>query len=175
MYTADEIANWFIANKDCMPDNVITNMKLQKLLYYAQGTFLALTDEPLFQDDIRKWKFGSVVPSIWRKYKSFDDQPITEECTAPEVTETESFLLHKVCEPFAVHSAWQLSEMTHQERSWKIAQSQSVIKNDTIKDYFKKHVFVAMLSNEIFDTIPVLEGRLAEDGKTTIFPAKASI
>ena len=43
----------------------ITNLKLQKLIYYAQAWFLALHDEALFDDPIEAWVHGPVVPEVF--------------------------------------------------------------------------------------------------------------
>ncbi|MDR1165980.1 MAG: DUF4065 domain-containing protein [Deltaproteobacteria bacterium] len=40
-------------------------MKLQKLLYFAQGWHLAYFDFPLFEDPIEAWKYGPVVSSVY--------------------------------------------------------------------------------------------------------------
>jgi len=170
MYKAQDIAKWFLANEDCIPDE-ITNMKLQKLLYYAQGTFLAMTDKPLFDDDICKWPYGPVVPNVYYQYNSFGDRKITDYTNPPEVTETDDFLLHQVCELFGVHSAWQLSEMTHKERPWMITADGRAIDKKVIKNYFKENVFSAMLSGEIFESIPIVEGKRNDDG-IMVFPAE---
>lgn len=61
MYKAIDIAKWFInynlklRNVDNEDTDNITNLKLQKLLYYAQGSMLALKDKLLFNNDIVAW------------------------------------------------------------------------------------------------------------------------
>ena len=47
----------------------MTNLKLNKLLYFAQGTHLARTGRPLFEDEIIAWQLGPVVLSVYEKYK----------------------------------------------------------------------------------------------------------
>eukprot|EP00826_Nyctotherus_ovalis_P042107 TRINITY_DN4299_c0_g1_i16.p2 TRINITY_DN4299_c0_g1~~TRINITY_DN4299_c0_g1_i16.p2 ORF type:complete len:120 (+),score=6.22 TRINITY_DN4299_c0_g1_i16:161-520(+) len=76
-YKAKDIANWFLAyNQSKIVDNgadEITNLKMQKLLYYAQGTYLALKDEKLFDEDLVAWTHGPVVKEIYYdfcQYKS---------------------------------------------------------------------------------------------------------
>ena len=49
----------------------LTNMKLQKLFYYAQGVFLGMTGNRLFIDDIEVWTYGSVVATIYQKYNCY--------------------------------------------------------------------------------------------------------
>ena len=76
MYIAETIAKWFLArNKYDVDmghgDELISNLKLQKLLYYAQGCVLAITGNILFNDDIEAWEHGPVVPTIYHLYKTF--------------------------------------------------------------------------------------------------------
>ena len=46
----------------------MTNMKVQKLLYYAQSLHLALYDEPLFGEEIQAWRYGPVCPPAYRTH-----------------------------------------------------------------------------------------------------------
>ena len=72
-----DVADFFIdiANKNT--DDTLTNLKLNKLLYYAQGEYLARTGKPLFDDEIQAWDYGPVVPVIYYKYKRNNANEIT--------------------------------------------------------------------------------------------------
>jgi uncharacterized phage-associated protein len=50
----------------------MTNMKVQKLLYYAQSLHLALYNEPLFEEEIQAWRYGPVCPPAYRFYSDFE-------------------------------------------------------------------------------------------------------
>lgn len=69
MYSAIDVARYFLAQSDPDAGDTMSNLKLQKLLYYAQGVTLALTEKPLFSDPLEAWLQGPVVPSVFRKYK----------------------------------------------------------------------------------------------------------
>ena len=43
---------------------LLTNMKLQKMLYYEQGFHLACFGTPLFNEDIEAWQYGHVVTCV---------------------------------------------------------------------------------------------------------------
>ena len=58
MATVFDFANFFIDLANKTDDDYITNLKLNKLLYFAQGVSLARTNNPLFQEAIEAWKFG---------------------------------------------------------------------------------------------------------------------
>src|SRR5687767_14250246 len=68
-------ANCFldIALRENIP---ITHLKLQKLLYFAHGWYLALTGEPLFEDKVEAWQFGPVIPPVYHQFKKYGNQPI---------------------------------------------------------------------------------------------------
>ncbi|MEH2444259.1 MAG: type II toxin-antitoxin system antitoxin SocA domain-containing protein [Nostoc sp.] len=57
------VARYFIvrAYEDSI-EAEMTNMKVQKLLYYAQNLHLAMYDEPLFEEEIQAWRYGPVCP-----------------------------------------------------------------------------------------------------------------
>lgn len=58
----------------------LSHLKLQKILYVANGLLIANTpdEKQLFDDAIYAWKFGPVVPAIYEEYKFFGAQPINE-------------------------------------------------------------------------------------------------
>lgn len=71
MYKAVDIANWFIkrAIQDVQTNGgeYITHLKLQKLLYFAQGCYSAMEGKPLFKEKIYAWAHGPVVSAIYPK------------------------------------------------------------------------------------------------------------
>jgi len=66
--TAQDVTDLMLywANRD---GDLISNLKLQKLLYYAQAWHLVNFDVPLFGDSIEAWDFGPVIPNVYRQYK----------------------------------------------------------------------------------------------------------
>lgn len=118
-YSADTIAEWFIAWAGA-EDADLSNLKLQKLLYYAQGHYLAQTGEPLFRETMQAWSHGPVVPSVYRQYKSFgsgDVRPVHEFDWDQVDDETTQFLI-QVWNTYGGYGAWKLRNMTHNERPW---------------------------------------------------------
>jgi uncharacterized phage-associated protein len=77
-YPAKTIADYFIKTAPAHGDNSLTPMKLQKLVYYAHGWYLAVTGEPLIDEPVQAWTYGPVIPSIYHQFKGFGDKPITE-------------------------------------------------------------------------------------------------
>lgn len=144
MHTAKETAKWFLAyNRIVAAEEgaeLISNLKLQKLLYYAQGCSLAVTGKPLFDDSIVAWQHGPVVESVYREYKDNGANGIQfeEDFDFSTFTKEENELLQEVFDTFGQYSAWKLRNMTHNEVPWKTTPQKAVIKNSVIMEFFKQ-------------------------------------
>lgn len=143
-YTALEIAEWFLYYNRCIMEDsdaeFISNLKLQKLLYYAQGCYLALRDKPLFDDNILAWKHGPVVNEVYQKYKNYGSTGIPYNANYQGmIDEDTENILKQVYEEFGQYSAWGLRNMTHQETPWKDTPQNGIINPDVIKEYFKEN------------------------------------
>jgi len=144
MYKAMDIANWFLQYNDYLSNyenedtDLISNLKLQKLLYYAQGCYLAAYDKKLFDEDIVAWRHGPVIESIYRYFKEYGSKGIDKYDTVTIDSDTSS-LLEDVYKVFGKYSAWGLRQMTHEETPWKSTKINDVIDTDIIKDYFKEN------------------------------------
>ena len=143
-HTASDVAKWFLSHNRVAMDEesaeYITNLKLQKLLYYAQGCFLAITGEPLFQDKIYAWQHGPVVKSVYDEYKhnGSDGIKFDEDFDVAQFTETENNILNQVYDLFGQYSAWKLRDMTHNESPWLETPINREITTEKIRDYFEK-------------------------------------
>lgn len=144
-YSAENIAEWFL-NKNRIQMNFedseyITNLKLQKLLYYAQGTYLAKKDEPLFNDNFLAWEHGPVIRKIYDKYKSNGSDGIRyNEDFKIDIDEETERILEEVYNEYGQYTAWKLRNMTHEESPWKTTPRNEVISKEKIKDYFKTKI-----------------------------------
>ena len=142
MYDAHQIANYFLAQCDRDEGEIISNLKLQKLLYYAQGFNLALNDERLFREDVEAWTHGPVVPRVYHAFKRFGNEalPSPEGFDMASLDEGSRDLLDEIFQVYGQYSAWKLANMTHIEPPWKsaIERGQStVITDDSMREYFK--------------------------------------
>jgi len=123
----------------------ISNLKLQKLLYYAQGRSLGLNNELLFDDEIQAWVHGPVVPSVYAHFKKNGWQPIYDEFKIPTFSKPIQDLLNKVCEDYGGYLPCELERMTHEEYPLKVAregyeydQNCSVpLNHNVMKEFFR--------------------------------------
>lgn len=142
MKNINKIADYFIFLSDPDIGDSMTNLKLQKLLYYAQSFHLVLFGEPLFEDEIKNWEHGPVVPNIYQQYKDFggDTIPIPNEVDLDALNQNEKELLKDVYNVYGQFSAWKLRDMTHAEDPWKNTNRNDVISKDSLMTYFKDKV-----------------------------------
>ena len=118
--TAHEVAKYIIYKANQEPEPDITNLKLQKLLYYAQGEHFANTGQPLFADDFEAWAFGPVIRSEYSRYCDFSNRvlPIPEKDTLELPVTTLSFL-DEIVARYGKYSASYLVTKTHAELPFK--------------------------------------------------------
>ena len=137
-YSAKQIAQYFLslAEEDC--GDTISNMKLQKLLYYAQGCYLAMKEQPLFGERIFAWDHGPVVADVYHAYKGHGAGAIPKPERVPRLKKDVKEILNEVYEVFGQFSAWRLRNMTHAETPWKNTQRGGIIKRDVMKKFFKE-------------------------------------
>lgn len=158
MYGALTIANWFILKNNSQREMYeceefgayegLTHLKLQKLLYYAQGIHLAFTGKPLFREKIWAWRHGPVVEEVYQAFKSYGSDIIdTPYGDQDEITRSISDLdgeanetLELTYNNFAIYTAWQLRNMTHEDGTpWDTViktRGEKVIPTETIREYF---------------------------------------
>jgi len=135
-----EAADFFLTQVDDDAGDTISNLKLQKLLYYAQGFHLALFDKPLFNEAIEAWSYGPVVPPVYHRFKKFGGSAIPAQESKFDFSThpTDSVkLLEDVYKEFGQYSAWRLRDMTHDEPPWKDTPLNTVIPHKLMSDYFK--------------------------------------
>lgn len=165
MFSALEIAIWFLLknnakvreheaiNDDYEVYEGITHLKLQKLLYYAQGISLGMYGKPLFLEKIEAWQHGPVVREVYNFYcpngrKNINIEMDTEKEEILKKIENNkeiSEILNLTYDNFAIYTAWQLRQMTHQDNTpWDITQKNKgiphEIDNKLIEEYFKKEI-----------------------------------
>ncbi len=140
MRSCHQVADYFLSLSDPETGDLISNLKLQKLVYYAQGFHLAVFDEPLFGERIEAWTHGPVVPDLYHTYK----QHAAGFIPPPDSIDTSCFsddqkeLLDEVNEVYGQFSAWKLRNMTHEESPWiEASTNQGEISHDAMKEYFK--------------------------------------
>lgn len=165
MFNALEIATWFLlknnaeireheaTNDDYEVYEGITHLKLQKLLYYAQGISLGMYGKPIFKEKIEAWQHGPVVREVYGHFSKFGRNNIEISMNDEsekilnkiENNREVSEVLNLTYDNFAIYTAWQLRQLTHEDNTpWDITQKTKglgkEIDNQLIKEYFEKEI-----------------------------------
>ncbi len=120
---------------------VLTNLKIQKLLYYIQGFHLAFFDEPIFDDKITAWKYGPVIIPLYEKLKKFGNGPVYfDNFNKINLSKDQKELIEAVFNQIGQYSAWKLVELTHSEDPWKNVNIHSEITQESLQEFFKKKI-----------------------------------
>jgi uncharacterized phage-associated protein len=140
--TCFDVADFFLnrAAKEEDGGEIISNLKLQKLVYYAQGFHLAMFEAPFFNESLEAWTHGPVIPDLYHDKKQFGDNgiPFNPEFDASIFTQKQRDLLNEIYEVFGQFSAWKLRELTHQESPWlKNKKHKGLIPQADLIEYFK--------------------------------------
>jgi len=149
----------YIINYSNKKEYGVSNLKLQKLLYFVQAEFLAFTEEksPCFFEEIEAWGFGPVVPEVYREFKQYGSSNIPSVEKYYVVTEDWQVLekrydmecilvkdrevINQIVDGFCDYSATALVTITHGQTPWQDAYQEgmnNIITKESIREYFEK-------------------------------------
>ena len=129
MQSAKQIAAYLLkkanelgdGDKSLSGNNDVTNLKLQKLLYFAQVEYLKKTGKKLFNDEIQAWQYGPVVPNIYEWLKGCGAYVVTEFDISLEDADNLQKAIKEFLDEFwkkySPYSAWGLVSKTHEKDS----------------------------------------------------------
>jgi uncharacterized phage-associated protein len=139
------VANYFL-ELAWQESKQLTNMQLQKLVYFAHGAKLAVIGEPLIKEDVNAWKMGPVIPELYAKLKRYGSGSILDPIHVSEPIP--SNVVDKQCiefvwSNFKDYTGIQLSSISHADGTpWKQVWSPNgffiEIPNNLTQEYYKK-------------------------------------
>jgi len=143
------VAQYFLDKSMKSSRHDLTNKKLQKLLFYAQAWSMVVNNKKLFNDKFEAWIHGAAIPAIYRKYKTFGFNPISESVDENDfqaLTDIEKSLLDEVWNIYGKYDADYLELLNHSEEPWQNARknlspfesSSSAISESGMKSYYGK-------------------------------------
>jgi uncharacterized phage-associated protein len=144
MLSVIDVANFFIYLALECGDEQVTNMRLNKLLWYAQGHALATLGKPLFSEEFEAWQYGPVLPSIYHRYKVCGNDKIEyidESFNPNEFASNEEInLMLAVANEYDQYSTPKLVDLSHATGSpWSQTQQGMKIPISDIKKWFAAH------------------------------------
>lgn len=139
-YKVLDIANKLLSHAaNSGEGELMSNMKLQKMLYYQQGFHIAYFETPLFEENIEAWMYGPVVPCVYEYFKGSGSKGLEPFENELPLTDVEEALFNEVFRVYGAFSASGLMNMTHQEYPWLSTTTGvgNVITFDKLKQFFK--------------------------------------
>jgi len=140
MYSAHSIAIYII--NWCNNHSIrITNLKLQKLLYFLQGEIVKQTGIKLIREDFYAWQLGPVIPEVYNAFSMYSSSTIPKQelniSIDPQLVKHIEVVLLK----YAKRSTWDLVDLSHCQDPWKynyqIFGDRAIIPFKSIEDFFK--------------------------------------
>ena len=116
----------------------ITNLKIQKLLYFVQALCLLVFNKEAFDEKIMAWSYGPVVKEVYQKYKDNKNKEIVISKKSKRISNGLELIINKVIDGYGDMETIKLIDFTHEERPWKETKINKEIINDKILDYYKE-------------------------------------
>ena len=156
-YDTFAVANYILDKLESYTIEV-TNLKLQKLMYFAYGINLSLFNEKLFCSQIEAWPLGPVIPSVYTEFKGYIKEPIktraysekndkSGEVVLPILDKGNKYIqsLNIACAAYGNKKASTLVNMTHNEKGawfkcYKDNERDIIIPDDKIKKEFDDYL-----------------------------------
>lgn len=140
-----DVANFFIKVINAQPEGNVTNLQLNKLVYYAQAWNLVLKGEPLFEEDFQAWDYGPVLPTVYNTFKKYGKNLIVNisgNYSHDIFSNDEINFLIDVYREYGKYSPNELVYMTHTlggpwHQVYKHGENE-IIPKDLIKDFYSK-------------------------------------
>ncbi len=157
----------------------VTNLKLQKLLYFAQATYLAKFGRALFSDDIVAWQYGPVVEAVYNKYKKYDNQPIPipSEFAEQTIPEDINLFVRSIWKSYGNYSANELIALSHKHSPWIVAYNSgkgTILSLESIKDFYNKKILPTKEKYTVVDLFAGVGGFYSGLIQTNRFDLKLS-
>lgn len=156
MYNALDICRYII-NYSNDKNYDISNLKLQKLLYFIQVYFLIETEKPCFYNKIEAWDFGPVIPIAYNEYKQYASThiPYIKQYIEYDknsiwnskrvdynnniISNDDKYLINAVVDKLANYTATDLVNITQHQKPWVNAYkpyTHNKITNQSLYEYF---------------------------------------
>ena len=123
--SANAVADYLLLKVDADAGDTISNLKLQKVMYYCQGWHLASFGMPVFTEALEAWEHGPVVRPVYFRFRHFGAMSITSDLVrtnpADDLSDESRSLIDDVWEMYGREFAWTLRDRTHEEPAWKRA------------------------------------------------------
>lgn len=141
MFSALDVAKYII--RWCNEHDIqITNLKLQKLLYFLQGDYCKYTGKRLIADDFYAWQLGPVIPTVYSEYSIYAATNIRPSLQPPQIDKDTEEMIDLILYDYAFIPAWELVNLSHEQDPWKYSHeiwgNNAFIPYESIENFFTK-------------------------------------
>ena len=94
----------------------ISNLQLQKILYFIQGEYLSKIGKPLFEADFEAWQYGPVIRSVYSKYCGYGASDIVMlNAPTEKLTQNIRDFIDPIIKELREKDAWELVKQSHMQ------------------------------------------------------------
>ena len=118
-YNPLTVANYIIEKAEAQGRR-LTPMQIIKLVYISHGFSLAMLRRPLLNEEVEAWRYGPVIPSLYRRFKKFGSREVDEllppaffGLRTEQLDPQDKQLLDAVFDKYGNLNGIQLSHLTH--------------------------------------------------------------
>ncbi len=179
MAKVQDVARFFVDLAQKQADNscgdLMTNLRLQKLLYFAQGWYLARYGKPLFRDDMEAWQYGPVVPAVYNEYAQYGRNGISDAqaISMDNFTDDEYALLLDVAREYTQFATSTLVDISHKKGApWDNTPYREIIPKADMREYFSAQTPLPTFA-ESLKALPVITPERDNDGTAVLSSAEA--
>lgn len=142
MYNALDVARYII-DYEATQGRTVSNLRLQKLLYFVQCAFIGILGYACFDDNIEAWDYGPVVPKVYRAYKEYGSTviPASSRPLNNNFSDKDSAIIATMLSATSNRTTGELVDITHRQDPWRNAYVpglNNVISQKAIADYAKR-------------------------------------
>lgn len=140
--------------------NSISNLQLQKIVYYVQAAFLVERGKPCFDEEIVHWTYGPVVEKVYNEFRGYGFNPIPKDARYIDVVfnnvtnkveihkhgfdnklfmNSDGALINRVVDAYSGFEPFKLVNKTHKESPWMDTLKNQIITKESIRNYYLKN------------------------------------
>ena len=147
----------------------ISNLSVNKLLYFAQGLSLAKIGKPLFENQIEAWDKGPVIAKIYHAYKKYGESAIPKQnYSTDSLSDEDQDILLEAVARFGKYSANELIRFTHAADGPWALRYRSGMKNVFISQEDIRDYFIKTISVKFYDESKVVNAGIDEFGRVLL-------
>ncbi|MBQ3620738.1 MAG: DUF4065 domain-containing protein [Methanosarcinaceae archaeon] len=117
-YSAKDVSDHII-NYCSSVGRPITNLELQKILYFVAGEFFRISGRDIIAEDFESWQIGPVIPGVYDTFSIYGGDPLKPVSTKAKISPEDTEVINRVVDRCIGMPAWELVRKTNETDPWK--------------------------------------------------------